>query len=58
MLNYLARLASRLLASTEADDIAADPLRHPALSRMSERELADLPFTPAGRSAHGCMAWE
>jgi len=24
----------------------ADPLRHPALQRMSQRELADLPFEP------------
>jgi len=25
---------------------ASDPFRHPDVRRMSQRELADLPFTP------------
>jgi uncharacterized protein YjiS (DUF1127 family) len=36
-----------------------DPLAHPALDAMSERELADLPFTRGthpNRSAEACCA--
>ncbi|WP_172751215.1 hypothetical protein [Ensifer sp. LCM 4579] len=31
-------------ALQQAADWLRDPLRHPDLSRMAERELADLPF--------------
>jgi hypothetical protein len=33
-----------------------DPLAHPALETMSERELADLPFARGTRSATRCEA--
>ena len=46
----LARLIALLAAPVEADHKARwqrDPLAHPALETMSERELADLPIGPA-----------
>ena len=53
-------LASRLPAAdalTEAEHWRRDPLSHPALRAMSQRELADLPIVhPAlpKRLADGC----
>ena len=46
MLKLLSRLADWLTSPADVDLIAADPLQHPALERMSERELADLPLRP------------
>jgi hypothetical protein len=46
------RLVVRRLGETDCDspDVWRDPLSHPALRSMSERQLADLPFSaPPGR---------
>ena len=51
MLNLLARLIDWIASPADVDLIEADPLQHPAIERMSERELADLPFTPAPRQS-------
>lgn len=51
MLKLLTRLFDRLAKPLEPDFCEPDLLQHPALERMSERELADLPFTPVERQA-------
>jgi len=55
MLKLLSRLIDRLAQPAEVDFEEIDPLLHPALRRMSERELADLPFAEA-RRAKRCTA--
>ena len=56
MLKFLAGLIKRLNDPSDVDRNEADLLQHPALTRMSERELADLPLSAARcRSAH-CAA--
>lgn len=44
MLKFLASLIERLIEPADVDQTEIDPLLHPALQRMTERELADLPF--------------
>jgi hypothetical protein len=44
MLKLLTRLIDWITDPTDIDLVELDPLQHPALERMSERELADLPF--------------
>ena len=50
MLKFLCRLIDRLSQPGPVDFNETDPLQHPELARMSERELADLPFPAAQRS--------
>lgn len=47
MLKFILRLADYLTRPADVAFDEADLLQHPDLSRMSERELADLPLTPA-----------
>jgi len=51
MLNLLARLLDWIARPAGIDLVEADPLQHPAIERMSERQRADLPFTPAPRQS-------
>lgn len=51
MLKLLAKLIDWIARPADVDLVGADPLQHPAIERMSERERADLPFTPAPRQA-------
>lgn len=44
MLKLIARLVEKIIEPAEIDQIEIDPLLHPALRQMTERELADLPF--------------
>jgi hypothetical protein len=44
MLNLIANLLHWLAAPSDVDANPRDPLMHPALREMSQRELADLPF--------------
>lgn len=52
MLKALHRLAAWLAAPADAGS-PADPLAHPLIERMTERELADLPLTPIGKRKTG-----
>lgn len=54
---YIPGLHPRPTRQTETEPTAAwwrDPLSHPALDAMSERELADLPFTRPTAAARPC----
>lgn len=53
MLKFLASLIERLNDPAEIDSIELDLLQHPALKRMSERELADLPLVPTSKRNAG-----
>lgn len=53
MLKALRRLAAWLAAPADLGDGSADLLSHPAIERMNERELADLPFSPAAKTRAG-----
>jgi hypothetical protein len=55
MLKLLSRLIDWIVSPSGIDLIDSDPLQHPALERMSERELADLPLEPE-RQATRCTA--
>lgn len=55
MLKLLSWLADWLTSPADVDLIEIDPLQHPALERMTERELADLPFG-TDSSATRCTA--
>lgn len=46
MLKFLASLIDRLTTPSALEWNEVDLLQHPVLARMSERELADLPFLP------------
>jgi hypothetical protein len=50
MLKLLARWIGRIASTVDIDRVDADPLQHPAIERMSERELADLPLGPEPRT--------
>lgn len=58
MLQFLlkiARLATAPACSAEPERWRFDPLAHPALRRMSQAELGDLPIGhPAARQADCC----
>jgi len=45
------RFLSRIFAAPPAVD---DPLRHPALRRMTPHQLADLPLRPPFAGCRGC----
>ena len=51
MLQTLSNLLHWLAAPKELDDEPRDVLMHPALRRMSQRELADLPLSGRARRA-------
>jgi len=53
MLNLLSNLLRWLAAPADIDGNPRDPLMHPALREMSQRELADLPFSNGVRRAGG-----
>ena len=53
MLNLLSNLLRWLAAPTDLDANPRDPLMHPALREMSQRELADLPFSNGARRSGG-----
>jgi hypothetical protein len=53
MLNLLSNLLRWLAAPAEVDANPRDPLMHPALRIMSQRELADLPFAKGVRRSGG-----
>jgi len=53
MLNLLLNLLRWLAAPADLDDNPRDPLMHPALREMSQRELADLPFPSGVRRSGG-----
>lgn len=42
--DWLSRLRAGLSAPDRAVDLSGDPLSHPDVQKMSQRELADLPF--------------
>lgn len=44
MLKLITSLIEKLVEPAEANEMEIDPLLHPALRCMSQRELADLPF--------------
>lgn len=50
MLNLLTRLIEWIASPADIDLVEADPLQHPVIERMSERELADLPLGPEPRT--------
>ncbi|SFP00119.1 hypothetical protein SAMN03159463_03377 [Mesorhizobium sp. NFR06] len=53
LLNGLSSAEARLRDDVEIARWVADPLSHPVLDTMSERELADMPFRlTAGRTAY------
>lgn len=56
MLKFLTRLVERLTDPVDIDRNEADPLQHPALARMSAREIADLPLSPARPGPARCAA--
>jgi hypothetical protein len=56
MLNLLSSLLHWLVAPADFDDNPRDPLMHPALRGMSQRELADLPFSNDIRGGRGSCA--
>jgi hypothetical protein len=59
MLNLLSNLLRWLAAPADVGTNPRDPLMHPALRVMSQRELADLPFAKDIRRASGrgsCVA--
>ena len=45
--SFLQGIVRHAHSTTEAQAWNADPLSHPALLRMSLKDLADLPFDPA-----------
>src|SRR5690606_37158256 len=51
MLETLSNLLRWLAAPTELDGEPRDVLMHPALRRMSQRELADLPLSSRRRAS-------
>ncbi|UVC09098.1 hypothetical protein IHQ71_00205 [Rhizobium sp. TH2] len=53
MLNLIANLLRWLAAPADFDTNPRDPLMHPALRDMSQRELADLPFSNGMRRSGG-----
>lgn len=56
---FIPRLGRRASRPLDAETVAAwqrDPLSHPALSVMGERELADLPLGRPRFAAPGCTA--
>jgi hypothetical protein len=53
MLNLIANLLRWLAAPADFDANPRDPLMHPALKDMSQRELADLPFSNGMRRTGG-----
>jgi len=53
MLNLLLNLLGWLAAPANLDANPRDPLMHPALREMSQRELADLPFPSGARRSGG-----
>ncbi len=56
---FIPRLRRRTLRPLDAEAVAAwrrDPLSHPALNAMSERELADLPLAQPRFVAKSCEA--
>jgi len=56
---YIPGLHRQLYGPTDPETIAAwrrDPLLHPALDAMSERELADLPFARPVATARPCAS--
>lgn len=56
MLDIFNRLIHWLTEPAELDAGLADPLSHPTLEAMGERELADLPFAPEDYDTMGCRA--
>jgi len=58
MLNMLLNLLRWLVAPAGLDANPRDPLMHPALREMNQRELADLPFPSGSRRSgdHGSCA--
>lgn len=56
MLDILSNLIRWLAEPAEIETSRADPLSHPALEAMNERELADLPFTPSDDHFQSCAA--
>lgn len=53
MLNLLSNLLRWLAAPADLDANPRDPLMHPALREMSQRELADLPISNDTRRSGG-----
>lgn len=47
MIRFLTRLRGRLRLKPSGTDWHRNPLAHPLIQRMTEREKADLPFDPA-----------
>ncbi|MGV3553463.1 hypothetical protein [Rhizobium sp.] len=58
MLKFFSGLIDRLNSPADLDWSEIDLLQHPALARMNERELADLPFRAAakGNAERSCPA--
>lgn len=56
MLKFLLAMIARLNDPADGGRNAADLLQHPALESMSERELADLPLSPARPGRAPCAA--
>jgi hypothetical protein len=50
----LLQIFFRHILEYDGVDVEADPLRHPDLAVMSQRELADLPLMPANLGRHLC----
>lgn len=53
MLKFLASLIEWLIEPADVDQMGTDPLLHPALRCMTERELADLPFSSIRKRSAG-----
>jgi hypothetical protein len=48
----LLQIFFRRILEYDGVDVEADPLQHPDLAVMSQRELADLPLMPANLGRH------
>jgi hypothetical protein len=55
MLKAIHRLATWLVAPSHVECLSGDPLSHPLIERMDERELADLPLSPFPAGRHRCQ---